>query len=77
MRGVRSVSDLEYEQQAAQMNAHLSGDIDTVFLLTNPRYAFVSSSGVKELVAFGGNLDGLVPPCVKEAVALRQDKSIE
>ena len=77
VRGVRSVADLEYEQNSSRMNAHLAPGVDTVFLLTDPKFSFVSSSAVRELAAFGGNIDGLVPPCVAKAVALRQDKSIE
>ena len=77
VRGVRSVADLEYEQNGARLNAHLAPGVDTVFLLCNPKMAFVSSSAIRELTAFGGQVDGLVPPCVARAIALRQDKSIE
>ena len=77
VRGVRNLADLEYEENNARINAHLAPGVETVFLLTNPKYSFVSSSMVRELAAFGGSIDGLVPPCVAKAVAMRQDKSIE
>ncbi len=77
VRGVRTVADLEYEQNAARMNKYLYGDVDTVFLLTDPKYSFVSSSAIRELTAFGGGVEGLVPPCVAQAIVKRQDKSIE
>lgn len=69
VRGVRSVKDLEYEQNEAYMLRHLDGRLDTVFLLTNPELSFVSSSTVRELVNFGGNIRGLVPDCVERAIA--------
>lgn len=68
VRGVRSVKDLEYEQNEAYMIRHFRLDIDTVFLLTQPEYSFVSSSGVREIIRFGGRLDGLVPDSVIKAV---------
>lgn len=68
VRGVRSVKDLEYEQNEAYMIRHFRLDIDTVFLLTRPEYSFVSSSGVREIIRFGGRLDGLVPDSVIKAV---------
>ena len=71
VRGIRSVADLEYEQNEARMIAHLSPDIETVFLLTNPKYVFVSSSGVRELAAFGASVRGIVPECVERAVLSR------
>ena len=69
VRGVRSVADLEYEQNEARMIAHLSADVETVFLLTNPKYSFVSSSGIRELASFGAEVRGLVPECVERAIA--------
>ena len=71
VRGVRSVADLEYEQNEARMISHLDPDIETVFLLTTPKYSFVSSSGIRELAAFGAGVDGLVPQCVERAIASR------
>lgn len=71
VRGIRSVADLEYEQKEARMISHIAPDIETVFLLTDPGYSFVSSSGIRELAAFGASVQGLVPKCVERAVAAR------
>ena len=68
VRGVRSVKDLEYEENEAHILHHLDDSIETVFLLTNPAYSFVSSSGVRELAMFRGDVHGLVPACVEHAV---------
>lgn len=65
VRGIRSVKDLEYEQNEAYMIRKLSPDVETVFLLTRPEYSFYSSSAVRELVHFGAPVTGLVPPCVE------------
>ena len=70
VRGVRSIKDLEYEQNEAYMIRHLEPDIDTVFLLTRPEYSFVSSSGIRELIRFLGDVHGLVPPCVEQAIQI-------
>lgn len=68
VRGIRSVKDLEYEENEAYMIRHIEPEIDTVFLLTRPDYSFVSSSGVRELFRFRGNIHGLVPDCVEQAM---------
>lgn len=68
VRGVRSVKDLEYERNEACVVRHLEPAIDTVFLLTRPEYSFVSSSGIRELLHFGGEIHGLVPECVEHAI---------
>lgn len=68
VRGIRSVKDLEYEENEAYMIRHLAPTIDTVFLLTKPEYSFVSSSAIRELYAFNGKVDGLVPECVRQAI---------
>ena len=75
VRGVRSVKDLEYEQNEAYMLRHLDEKLDTVFLLTRPEYSFVSSSGIRELVHFGGEIHGLVPECVEKAIREQQAKA--
>ena len=61
VKGLRAVSDFDYELQMAQMNHNLSG-IDTVFIPTSPEYAYLSSSLVKEVGRLGGSVEGLVPP---------------
>lgn len=62
IRGLRAISDYEYEIQMAQMNKKLYPQVDTVFLMTNPSYAYLSSSLVKEVAQFGGCVGDLVPP---------------
>ncbi len=60
VKGLRAVSDFEYELQMAQMNLRLAG-VDTLFMVANPSYSFLSSSIVKEVARFGGSVEGLVP----------------
>jgi pantetheine-phosphate adenylyltransferase len=60
VKGLRAVGDFDYELQMAQMNHRLTG-VDTLFVATNPLFSFLSSSLIKEVVAFGGNIEGLVP----------------
>lgn len=68
VRGLRAVTDFEYELQMAQSNQNLNKDIQTIFLATNVQYSFLSSSVVKEIAEFGGNIDSLVPPSIAEYV---------
>ena len=63
MKGLRAVSDFEYEMQMAQMNYRLA-KVDTLFVTTNPQYSFLSSSLVKEIARYGGDVGGLVPELV-------------
>jgi pantetheine-phosphate adenylyltransferase len=72
VKGLRAVSDYEYEIQMAQMNLRL-GRIETVFMPTNPTWSFLSSSLIKEVARFGGSPDGLVP----DAVAARLRERLE
>ena len=60
VKGLRAVGDFDYELQMAQMNHRLT-EVDTLFVATNPLYSFLSSSLIKEVVAFGGDIEGLVP----------------
>lgn len=64
VKGLRAVSDFDYELQMAQMNHRLSG-VETLFVSTNPVYGYLSSSLVKEVAQFGGDITGLVPDSVK------------
>ncbi|MEU6368074.1 pantetheine-phosphate adenylyltransferase [Streptomyces sp. NPDC046931] len=70
VKGLRAVSDFDYELQMAQMNNGLSG-VETLFVPTNPTYSFLSSSLVKEVAAWGGDVSHLVPPAVLEALGNR------
>jgi pantetheine-phosphate adenylyltransferase len=63
VKGLRAVSDFDYELQMAQMNTRLAG-VETLFMSTNPQYAFLSSSLVKEVARYGGDVGGLVPDVV-------------
>ncbi|MER6157484.1 pantetheine-phosphate adenylyltransferase [Streptomyces sp. NPDC001868] len=70
VKGLRAVSDFDYELQMAQMNIGLSG-VETLFVPTNPTYSFLSSSLVKEVATWGGDVSHLVPPLVLEALGER------
>jgi len=61
VKGLRAISDFEYEFQMAQINKKLNPDIETMFLVTNPAFAYLSSSAVKEVASFNGCIRGLVP----------------
>ena len=64
VKGLRVISDFEWEFQMNHLNRTLAPDVETVYLMANPQYSFVSSSGVKEVASFGGNVDELVPAAV-------------
>ena len=66
IRGLRAVSDFEYEMQLSQANSALSKDIKTVFLTTKPKYNFISSSAVREIFSFGGDISLFVPEPVED-----------
>jgi pantetheine-phosphate adenylyltransferase len=70
VKGLRAVSDFDYELQMAQMNHRLAG-VETLFMSTNPQYAFLSSSLVKEVATYGGDVSGLVPENVLKHVRER------
>jgi len=64
VKGLRVISDFEYEFQMNQLNRTLAPEIETVYVMASPGVSFVSSSGVKEIASFGGDVDDLVPPAV-------------
>ena len=66
IRGLRAVSDFEFEMQLSQTNSALDKDIKTIFLTTRPKYNFISSSSVKEVISFGGDVSKFVPDVVNE-----------
>src|SRR3712207_3599092 len=66
VKGLRAISDFEYEMEMNQLNRRQAPDVDTLYLMTSPQYSFLSSSGVKELATFGGSIDDLVPDGVAE-----------
>jgi pantetheine-phosphate adenylyltransferase len=70
VKGLRAVSDFEYEMQMAQMNYRLA-KVETLFMTTNPQYSFLSSSLIKEIAKYGGDVSGLVPESVLGRLAAR------
>lgn len=74
IRGIRSVKDYEYEKDIATMNKHLDSSLESVFLLADEQYAHISSSLLKEVILFGGDVDKYLPPVVSEAI--RRKRSI-
>jgi pantetheine-phosphate adenylyltransferase len=68
IRGLRAISDFEYEFQIAQMNSCISQNVETLFMMTSLQYGYLSSSIVKEVCSLNGNIDGFVPPEVKKAL---------
>jgi len=68
LRGLRAVSDFEYEFQLAGMNRKLSPDVETVFMTPDEKYMFISSSLVREVASYGGNVSDFVHPLVREAM---------
>jgi pantetheine-phosphate adenylyltransferase len=72
VKGLRAVSDFEYELQMAQMNTALLPGLDTVFITAKPAWSFLSSSLVKEVARFGGDVEDLVPPAVARALEERR-----
>lgn len=71
VKGLRAVTDFEYEFQQAALNYHLNPDIETMFVMSAPEYMYLSSSVVKEIASLKGNISGLVPPVVGEALVAR------
>jgi len=67
VKGLRVISDFEWEFQMNQLNRHLAPDVETVYVMASPSVSFVSSSGVKEIAAFGGDVSALVPEPVARA----------
>ena len=71
IKGLRAVSDFEYELAMALMNHRLRPEIDALYLMASAEHSFISSSLVREVARLGGSLDGLVPPVVERAMAAR------
>ena len=72
IRGLRAVSDFEFEFQLANMSRHLAPDVDYVFLTPKEQFTFISSTLVREIASFGGDVSKFVPPLVAEALAKRR-----
>ena len=71
LRGVRAVSDFEYEFQMALMNRKLRGTVETVFMMPHERYTYISSRLIKEVASFGSPVTGMVPPGVEKRLAAK------
>jgi pantetheine-phosphate adenylyltransferase len=72
VRGLRAVSDFEYEFQMALMNRHLAPGLETVFMMPDEKYTYISSRLIKEVFTLGGEVAGLVPPIVEEKLRAKQ-----
>jgi pantetheine-phosphate adenylyltransferase len=73
VKGLRAISDFEYEFEMNQLNRKMAPEIESVYLMATPEYSFLSSSGIKELAMFGGNITGLVP----DSVASRLEEELK
>ncbi|HEU5142478.1 MAG TPA: pantetheine-phosphate adenylyltransferase [Solirubrobacterales bacterium] len=71
VKGLRAISDFEYEFEMAQLNRKLDPEVESVYMISSPHYSFLSSTGVKEMATFGGDVSDLVPPPVAAAMAGR------
>lgn len=74
IRGLRATTDFEYEFQIGAINRHLAPDIQTMYFMASPEHSFLSSSAVREIGAWNGNIDGLVPDCIKQTITERLAK---
>ncbi|MEO1770708.1 pantetheine-phosphate adenylyltransferase [Candidatus Enterococcus ferrettii] len=74
LRGIRSIKDYEYEKEIALMNSHLDSRLESVFLLASPKYSHVSSSILKEIMIFDGNVKEYLPKPVYEALEKKREK---
>ncbi len=68
IKGLRAISDFEYEFQMALLNKKLEPEMETLFMMTSVNYSYLSSSAVREIARNGGNIDGLVPDCIKNRI---------
>jgi pantetheine-phosphate adenylyltransferase len=71
VKGLRAISDFEYEFEMNQLNRTLAPDVESVYILASPDYSFIRSTGVKEMATFGGDVSELVPPHVAKALSER------
>ncbi len=74
VKGLRAISDFEYEFEMNQLNRKLAPELESVYVFASPDYSFLSSTGVKEMATFGGDVSDLVPAGVAEALAARAGK---
>ncbi len=74
VKGLRAISDFDYEFQMAQINKYLAPELETVYLPASPRFSFISSSGVREVAAWGGDVEAWVPAHVARALRERSPR---
>ena len=74
IRGLRAITDFEYEFQIDAANSHLAPEIKTVYFMASPEHSFLSSSIIREIGMYGANIDGLVPDCIQNIIAERLAK---
>ena len=74
VKGLRAISDFEFEFEMNQLNRSLAPDIESIYIIASPHYSFLSSTGVKEMAAFGGDVSGLVPASVAAVLSERLKK---
>jgi pantetheine-phosphate adenylyltransferase len=74
VKGLRAISDFEYEFEMNQLNRKLAPELESIYIIASPDYSFLSSTGVKEMATFGGDVSDLVPPSVAAALAERLGK---
>lgn len=77
VKGLRAISDFEYEFEMNQLNRQMAPEVESVYMMASPKYSFVSSSGIKEMARFGGDVSEMVPPhvAVRLAEALKSQSS--
>jgi pantetheine-phosphate adenylyltransferase len=75
VKGLRAMMDFEYELKMAAMNKRLRPEIETVFMMTSPEFAYLSSTLIREVVGFGGSVSGLIPPAVERRLTQRVSRS--
>lgn len=71
IRGLRAITDFEYEFQIDAVNRHLAPEIQTVYFMASPAHSFLSSSAIRDVGAYGGDITGLVPACIQKIIAER------
>ena len=71
VKGLRAMTDFEYELQQADLNYRLNSDLESIFVMSSPEYGYPSSSVVRQIASFGGDVSGFVPPCVHAALLAR------
>ena len=71
VKGLRAMTDFEYELQQADLNYRLDADLESIFVMSSPEYGYLSSSVIRQIASFGGDVSEFVPPCVVEALRVR------